>query len=397
MAADLARKHNTFGTICMRGGKLELAVKHFLKAIEAAEGLPFSNAHHNLANTYCSLKMHAEAKHHFLAAIEVSPYHLVDRPTEIDPHFNAEGAYVESYTNLAVLFMLEEHLDEAQEYCHKAIALSPQGSEAHINLGNLLRQLQRRSEAIEHVWTQVERSVTADGLDFERPPMNDAKTFELPPDHMDGLLHVVCVKWGTKYGADYVNKLFHGVTKYLTLPHDFTCFTEDPSGLDEGILTEPLAENWNNWWGKATLFAPHALTGRLLYIDLDSVITGSLDDLGRYSGAFALMSTREIYCEKAKDGYNSSIIAWHTSFGSSIYASLKRYYQYVLKYICRFDFWLEMTVANADYVQEYLPGQFLDYCSFCQEIVPEGCRIVAFPRDPKPHEAKAPWIQDLWQ
>jgi hypothetical protein len=397
MAVDLARKHNSFGTVCMRAGKLEMAVKHFSKALELAEDLPFSNAHHNLANTYCSLKMPAEAKHHFQRAIEVSPYNLPERPADIDSHFNAEGAYLESFTNLAVLYMMEERLDEAQECCHKAISLSPSGSEAHINLGNLLRQLQRRSEAIEHVWTQVEVSVKADGGEFERPSMCDVGTFELPPDHMEGLLHVVCVKWGTKYGADYVNKLYRGVTRHLTLPHDFTCFTEDPSGLDEGVLTLPLVESWNNWWGKATLFAPHGLTGRLLYIDLDSVITGSLDDLGSYRGVFALMSTKEIYCEKAKDGYNSSIIAWHSSFGQPIYDSLRRYYKYVLKYICRFDFWLEMTVHNSDFVQDCFPGQFLDYVSCCQDDVPADCRIVAFPRDPKPHEAKAGWIQELWQ
>jgi len=54
----------------------------------------------------------------------------------------------------------------------------------------------------------------------------------------------------------------------------------------------------------------------MLYIDLDTVITGSLDELASYRGVFALMTTEDIYCETAKDGYNSSIIAWHTSFGS---------------------------------------------------------------------------------
>ena len=53
----------------------------------------------------------------------------------------------------------------------------------------------------------------------------------------------------------------------------------------------------------------------MLYIDLDTVITGSLDELGRYSGAYAVMGTSDIQCEKGKSGYNTSIIAWHSSFG----------------------------------------------------------------------------------
>jgi hypothetical protein len=46
------------------------------------------------------------------------------------------------------------------------------------------------------------------------------------------MIEVVCVKYGTKYGADYVNKLYEGIEKNLTLPHRFSCFTEDSTGLD---------------------------------------------------------------------------------------------------------------------------------------------------------------------
>ena len=53
-------------------------------------------------------------------------------------------------------------------------------------------------------------------------------------------LNVVCVKYGTKYGADYVNKLFAGVKRHLSIAHTFTCFTEDSSGLDPQIVVQPL-------------------------------------------------------------------------------------------------------------------------------------------------------------
>jgi hypothetical protein len=134
----------------------------------------------------------------------------------------------------------------------------------------------------------------------------------------------------------------------------------------------------------------------MLYIDLDTVITGSLDDLALYRGVFATMSTADIWCETAKDGFNSSIICWHTSFGKQIYTCLKEYYQLILKYIARFDHWLEMMIGNPDFVQTVFPSQFCDFSTYCKETVPEGCRMVCFPREPKPHDLPAPWIEELW-
>jgi tetratricopeptide (TPR) repeat protein len=288
--------------------------------------------------------------------------------------------------------MNKDELDKAQELIHKSIELNPL-SEANINLGNILRQLGRRSEAIDHAWQGIE-SLCSPG-EFDRPVQLDASTYIVP--ETPGPIHVVSVKWGKKYGADYVNKLYRGVLKFLTeVEFDFYCFTEDPSGLEEGIKVIPLAENWTGWWGKATLFSDTGLEGRLLYIDLDSVITGELNELARYQGAFAVMGTSDLECEKAKDGYNTSIISWHSGFGKEIYSVLKKYYKQTLKFICRFDFWTEMMVKNAGLVQDLFPGMFLDYLTYCKDHVPEGCRMVCFPREPKPHDYKSDWIRELW-
>ena len=80
---------------------------------------------------------------------------------------------------------------------------------------------------------QVKRSYeNGGGQDFKDPrPFDCAKygqeVAEFERD-VSKPLNVVCVKYGTKYGADYVNKLYYGVKKHLSLPHTFTCFTEDP-------------------------------------------------------------------------------------------------------------------------------------------------------------------------
>ena len=65
----------------------------------------------------------------------------------------------------------------------------------------------------------------------------------------------------------------------------------------------------------------------------------------------------------------------------------------------RFDHYLEMHVQNADILQETCPDQILDYTTFCMhDELPENCRVVAFPRTPKPHEItdKWPWVNKYW-
>ena len=43
---------------------------------------------------------------------------------------------------------------------------------------------------------------------------------------------VACLKWGTRYSADYVNNLRAMVARNLTVAHRFLCITDDPSGVE---------------------------------------------------------------------------------------------------------------------------------------------------------------------
>jgi hypothetical protein len=52
------------------------------------------------------------------------------------------------------------------------------------------------------------------------------------------------VKYGIKYGADYVNKLYNGVKRNLSLQYTFSCFTENPEGLDPAIIVKPFKQEW---------------------------------------------------------------------------------------------------------------------------------------------------------
>jgi len=168
-------------------------------------------------------------------------------------------------------------------------------------------------------------------------------------------IEVVCVKYGTKYGADYVNKLYWGVKEHLTVPHSFSCFTEDPTDLDPAIQIKPLKHAWKGWWSKVHIFdsQQYAKGGDTLvfYIDLDMIISGSLDEICNCMTApdftFATLSTDEIFCETAEIGYNSSIMLFKVDQVEHLYQTLARYYDVMLKFLMRFDHYLEMLVWEA--------------------------------------------------
>ena len=103
---------------------------------------------------------------------------------------------------------------------------------------------------------------------------------------------VICISWGTKYGAPYVNRLYAMVARNLTPPFSFTCFTDDPRGLQPGdprraaaaarrrrCRPAPRASGRRRGSG-----APRSAisTGPVLFMDLDLVVVGPLDDFFSY-------------------------------------------------------------------------------------------------------------------
>ena len=79
--------------------------------------------------------------------------------------------------------------------------------------------------------------------------------------------NVLCIKWGNKYSADYVNKLYSMVERHLSLSHRFVCLTEDTTGLNSEIETRPLLRtDLKHSYTKFELFEKelHDITGQIL-------------------------------------------------------------------------------------------------------------------------------------
>lgn len=106
---------------------------------------------------------------------------------------------------------------------------------------------------------------------------------------------VMCMKWSALYPSSYVNVLYSVVKKNFPGPFRFVCLTNEPDGLDQGIETFPIPEldmpqdrYSHGAWPKIAVFKKdlYGLSGRCLFIDLDSVISGSLDPFFAMKGDF---------------------------------------------------------------------------------------------------------------
>ena len=93
------------------------------------------------------------------------------------------------------------------------------------------------------------------------------------------------MKWGSRYGHEYVNRLYKSVKKHTKKTTKFYCLTDDVKNIDTKIICKPLPEISLpetislTPWRKISLwqYPLYDLQGDVLFLDLDLVITGDLD------------------------------------------------------------------------------------------------------------------------
>lgn len=102
----------------------------------------------------------------------------------------------------------------------------------------------------------------------------------------------VCMKWKDAYSADYVNKLYSMIQRNIKRPFRLICYTENKEGIipevevyDLPPFNFPEEWQWRAYRKKSLTRAvlhPFKEGERFLFLDLDVVITGSLDEMFDY-------------------------------------------------------------------------------------------------------------------
>ena len=231
--------------------------------------------------------------------------------------------------------------------------------------------------------------------------------------------YVVCLKYGDKYSADYVNKLHQMVDRNLTVNYEFVCFTECTKGLNKNIRVEPLPliTGVQGWWYKPMFFNPDLpLKGCLLFIDLDVVIFRNIDRLFTYEpNKFCIIRDFNRKQIKGYKKFNSSIFRLTTGQHSPVYTSFAKDPAGISKrylgdqdwiYSCvtsGFEYWPEEWIQSYKWemrnrapLDRSRPRGERDFLEQGEPTVLPGTSIAVFHGDPNPHICKDEWVWQNW-
>lgn len=193
-------------------------------------------------------------------------------------------------------------------------------------------------------------------------------------------------------GGEYVRKLFDGVRRNITVPWKGVVLTDDPATVPEGIEARPVLPGITGWWNKLQMFAPWAFEPgeQVLFMDLDTVIVGSIDDIASYCGKFAIL--KDFYFP---EHYGSCIMSWEAGTCNHIWQ------QWDEGGRPSFDpngdqRWIESMMPKVDFWQSMFPGQIASYKANCQIVRPPKLRICCFHGLPRPHMVETDWVRKSW-
>lgn len=250
------------------------------------------------------------------------------------------------------------------------------------------------------------------------------------PDAGTGTRHVLCMKWGTKYGPGYVNRLYAMVRRHLTGDFNFVCLTDDGAGIRPEVKCLPIPQlivdlkpgQKDHGWKKLTTFEQdlHGLRGTALFIDLDVVIVGALDDFFTWPGEFLIIHDYARPWRRRKITGNSSVYRFqigrhpdvlenfrtHTEEVRATYRNEQEYLSAFMHAKGVLGYWPDAWCPSFKY--HGIPDWPTNY--WTEPFIPEDARIMIFHGECNPPDAlagrrnrrfryirPARWVAEYWK
>ncbi|XXQ54336.1 glycosyltransferase [Xenophilus aerolatus] len=248
---------------------------------------------------------------------------------------------------------------------------------------------------------------------------------------MSGQRHILCMKWGTKYGPHYVNRLYAMVRRHLSGDFKFVCLTDDATGVRPEVQCLPIPPlaielapgQRDGAWKKLTTFEAdlHGLKGTALFLDLDVVVVGSLDDFFTQPGQFLIIhdyprfwrfgerivGNSSVY--RFEIGAHADVLAnfrAHTDAMRAKYRNEQDYLSHFLHAQGKLSYWPAAWCPSFKY--HAIPAWPTNHWK--PPFVPKGARIVIFHGEVNPPDAlegkrnkrfahiePATWVAEHWR
>lgn len=236
------------------------------------------------------------------------------------------------------------------------------------------------------------------------------------------MANVICMKWGAKYGPEYVNRLRSMVARHLARPHRFVCFTDDGTGIDAGVEIKPLPDmdlppGKERGWRKLSTFRRPLfdLAGPTLFIDLDVVIVASIDCFFDLPGEFVIIrdwikpeKTGNSSIYRFEAGAHPDVLEYFLTHIDAVKREVRNEQEYLTREMNRrglTHYWPPEWCVSFKY--RCLPSFPLNFVRTPR--LPEGARIVVFHGKPNPPDAitgqpglrrfvkPTPWVAEHWK
>jgi hypothetical protein len=236
---------------------------------------------------------------------------------------------------------------------------------------------------------------------------------------------VLCMKWGTKYGPEYVNRLYAMVARHLRGPLQFVCLTDSSAGVRSEVRCLPIpsldlpAGIPERGWTKLTTFEAdlHGLRGTALFLDLDVVITGDITPFFEVPGEFLIIHD---WKRPWRITGNSSVYRWELGAHADVLAEFRAQHEDIRRRLRNEQAFLSEVMHRQGKLR-YWPAEWCQSFKYhCippwpaswwrAPVLPPEARIIVFHGEVNPPDAvagrrnrrfrrmrPAPWVSEHWR
>ncbi|MDT8998076.1 glycosyltransferase [Paucibacter sp. APW11] len=233
------------------------------------------------------------------------------------------------------------------------------------------------------------------------------------------------MKWGTKYGPEYVNRLYAMVRRHLKGEFSFVCLTDRSEGIRPEVRCLPIPELKlpagipERGWTKLTTFEAdlHGLKGTALFLDLDVVIVDDITPFFEVPGEFLIIHD---WKRPWRITGNSSVYRFELGAHADVLAKFRVEHEAIRSKFRNEQAYLSDEIHQQGKLQYWDASWCASYKYHCipswpssywrDPIIPKGARILIFHGVMNPpdalagrdngnwrHARPARWIADHWR